>query len=408
MQQAAKATAIKNLTEEEFEKMVHGKWLKMLTESAGQIAQRPAAVEELPSELRGELLLPQPLVSPVRGWIDGVTPPVQKEGRTIELSLPGVVGLFKWTLLAETRHAKRSRRLRVERPDPSKLEIERLLMFVDGSTGARIPWNTGLKRQIELGYLGAKYDRVNAPPESKKVIPHLEPISYLSDANKLAWMRAFLGWAHKAMLTQNPDPQADMSEHTGLIHFLTEMYSRLGVKGAKPMSECGQGIAVYAGGKEIRTGREGLMTSDWGNKLFLTAGKKVADSLFTGASSKSESDLGDRMESALNLSFWAKEGAFGCLALKCIFGTFVLQQQLGSCGSLPCTSVQCSSRLILVSGAHEKRLLKGARGSCSSARVGCQKGASKHTRSTPILTKLALLRPAPSETTSVHSATSRC
>ena len=52
------------------------------------------------------------------------------------------------------------------------------------------------------------------------------------------------------------------------------------------------------------------MTSDWGNKLFLTAGKKVADSLFTGASSMSESDLGDRMESAFNLSFWAKEGAF--------------------------------------------------------------------------------------------------
>ena len=103
--------------------------------------------------------------------------------------------------------------------------------------------------------------------------------------------------------TQNVDPQADMSEHSGLIHFLTEMYSRVSVKGAKPMSECGQGIPVYAGGKEIRTGREGLMTSDWGNKLFLTAGKRVADSLFTGASSKSESDLGDRMESDFNLSF---------------------------------------------------------------------------------------------------------
>ena len=36
----------------------------------------------------------------------------------------------------------------------------------------------------------------------------------------------------------------------------------------------------------------------------------MADSLFTGASSKSESDLGDRVESVFNLSFWAKEGAF--------------------------------------------------------------------------------------------------
>ena len=47
-----------------------------------------------------------------------------------------------------------------------------------------------------------------------------------------------------------------------------------------------------------------------GNKLFLAAGQKVADSLFTGASSKSECDLNDRVESVFNLSFWAKEGAF--------------------------------------------------------------------------------------------------
>ena len=88
------------------------------------------------------------------------------------------------------------------------------------------------------------------------------------------------------------------------------MYTRISVKGAKPLSEIGQGIPVYAAGQEIRTGREGLMTSDWGNKLFVVAGKKIVDSLFTGASSKSESDLGDRMESAFNLSFWEKEGAF--------------------------------------------------------------------------------------------------
>ena len=54
-------------------------------------------------------------------------------------------------------------------------------------------------------------------------------------------MRAFLGWAYKAVLTQNVDPQASMCEHSGLVHFLTEMYSRVSVKGAKPMSECGQG-----------------------------------------------------------------------------------------------------------------------------------------------------------------------
>ena len=109
MQQAATATAVKNLTEEGYEKMIHEGWL---TESADQIAHRPAPVEHRPAELRGEILLPQPLASPIRGWIDGLTPPVKKEGRTIELSLPGVVGLFKWTLLAENRHAKRSPRTR--------------------------------------------------------------------------------------------------------------------------------------------------------------------------------------------------------------------------------------------------------------------------------------------------------
>ena len=68
-----------------------------------------------------------------------MTPPRKKEGRTIELSLPGVVGLFKWTLLAENRQSKRSPRTRVERPDPSQLGIEKLIMIVDRSTGDRIP-----------------------------------------------------------------------------------------------------------------------------------------------------------------------------------------------------------------------------------------------------------------------------
>ena len=120
-----------------------------------------------------------------------------------------------------------------------------------------------------------KYDRMNAEPESKKVIPHMEPISYLSDANKIAWVRAFLGWAYKAVMIQDVDPRVDMCEHTGLVHFLLETYTRISVKGAKPLSEVGQGIPVYAAGKEIRTGREGLMTSDWGNELFVEAGKKM-------------------------------------------------------------------------------------------------------------------------------------
>ena len=46
-----------------------------------------------------------------------------------------------------------------------------------------------------------------------------------------------------------------------------------GAPAAKPLSECGQGIPVYAAGTEIRTGTEGLMTSDWGNKIFVQTGK---------------------------------------------------------------------------------------------------------------------------------------
>ena len=188
--------------------------------------------------------------------------------------------------------------------------MDGLIMITDRSTGDRIPWNTGVKHELERGAYAVAYERENATPEDKKVILHMQPISYLSDANKIAWIRAFLGWAYKAVMIQDVDPQVEMSVHSGLVHFLSEMYSRVSVKGAKPLSEVGQGIPVYAGGQEIRTGREGLMTSDWGNQLFIAAGRKIVDSLFTGASSKKDSDLGDRMESAFNLSFWEKEGAF--------------------------------------------------------------------------------------------------
>ena len=100
MQQAATAVAVSKLSDQDYEKLTQEKWQKMLADSASRTAHKPAPVAHLPPELRGEILPPQPLSTPIRGWIDGMTPPVKKEGRTIELSLPGVVGLFKWTLLA--------------------------------------------------------------------------------------------------------------------------------------------------------------------------------------------------------------------------------------------------------------------------------------------------------------------
>ena len=93
MQQAASAVPVNQLTDEGYERMAQERWQRILAESAASISCRPAPVAHLPRELRGEILPPQPLFSPIRGWIDGLTPPVQKEGRTIELSLPGVVGV---------------------------------------------------------------------------------------------------------------------------------------------------------------------------------------------------------------------------------------------------------------------------------------------------------------------------
>ena len=96
--------------------------------------------------------------------------------------------------------------------------------------------------------------------------------------------------------------------HSDLVHFVVELYASQSVAAAKPLSECGQGIPVYAAGTEIRTGSDGLMTSDWGNDIFVEAAKSVSPGIFVNCGD-SKSDRGDRIESLFNISFWAKEGA---------------------------------------------------------------------------------------------------
>ena len=49
--------------------------------------------------------------------------------------------------------------------------------------------------------------------------------------------------------------------------------------------------------------------SDWGNATFVSAARKVAKGILVGAKESSDSDMGNRMESVFNISFWAKEGA---------------------------------------------------------------------------------------------------
>ena len=69
MQQAASAVPVNKLTDEGCEKMAQERWQRMLTESATSISHRPAPVAHLPKELRSEILPPQPLSSPIRGWM---------------------------------------------------------------------------------------------------------------------------------------------------------------------------------------------------------------------------------------------------------------------------------------------------------------------------------------------------
>ena len=134
----------------------------------------------------------------------------------------------------------------------------------------------------------------NHPVKGEGRVPVLHVPTLLSDVNKIAWTRAFLGWAYRCVVTK--DPKRAMAPHSHLVHFLLEMYASQGVPVAKLLSECGQGIPVYAAGTEVRTGTEGLMTSDWGNKTFVQAGKKVASGIFVGCGDN-ESDKRDRIES---------------------------------------------------------------------------------------------------------------
>ena len=87
--------------------------------------------------------------------------------------------------MAEQQHAERKKRVRVALPDPTKLGMERLLMFVDRWTDNRIPWNgwgifggLGLKHQMDLGGLMANYPRAGEPEGEHPVVPLQKPIPF--------------------------------------------------------------------------------------------------------------------------------------------------------------------------------------------------------------------------------------
>ena len=280
---------------------------KNMSDTSTAISKTAVGTAPLPSLLMGTLLNPQPYESPVEGWVEGVYHPARQLGRIIELPILEAAGVFQWTSLGEAELQTRPKLAEVPLPNPDALGIDTVIYFWEKTFYARIPWNEGLKTQILEGNLGGNFQLdPNHPVAKEGRVPMLETPSYLSDVNKIAWVRAFLGWAYRCV--RNRSPEGVMTPHTDLVHFITELYANVSVPVAKPLSECGQGIPVYAAGAEIRTGSDGLMTSDWGNEIFIEAAKKLVPGIFVQAGD-SKSDRGDRIESLFNISFWVKERA---------------------------------------------------------------------------------------------------
>ena len=71
-----------------------------------------------------------------------------------------------------------------------------------------------------------------------------------------------------------PRPNRDKLGIDRVVHFQDASPHRR-VKNAKPMSECGQGLPVFAAGKEPRTGQKGVTSSHWGNQTFVDAALSV-------------------------------------------------------------------------------------------------------------------------------------
>ena len=103
--------------------------------------------------------------------------------------------------LWEKPSCKHGRRLaEVPLPNPDALGIDTLVYFWEKTWSARIPWNEGLRAQILEGNLGANFPLDPEHPVVKEGrVPMLDTPSYLSDVNKIAWVRAFLGWAYRCV-----------------------------------------------------------------------------------------------------------------------------------------------------------------------------------------------------------------
>ena len=101
----------------------------------------------------GKLLNAQSYESPVEGWVEGMYHPVRKPGGIIVLPFPEAAGVFQWTSLGESDLQDRPKKTVVPLPNPEALGIDTLIYFWEKTWCARIPWNEGLRAQIEEGNL---------------------------------------------------------------------------------------------------------------------------------------------------------------------------------------------------------------------------------------------------------------
>ena len=109
------------------------------------------------------MLNAQPLVSPIKGWIDRAHRPDKGQGALIHIPVPKAAGLFTWSQCAEEDFQSCERCVPVPRPDREKLGVDRVMHFADTNSGRRIPWNTGLRVQMDMGYHGQAY-HYQSPP----------------------------------------------------------------------------------------------------------------------------------------------------------------------------------------------------------------------------------------------------
>ena len=128
-------------------------WKKNIVTIMEQLKQVPSGTDDLPPELLGQVLSPQTFSTPVKSWVDGVFRTETKSGASVPITLPQASGMFVWTKNAEDDLKSRKPLTTVPLPDPQKLEIKRMVYFVESNSGVRIPWNTGLQGQMNGGYL---------------------------------------------------------------------------------------------------------------------------------------------------------------------------------------------------------------------------------------------------------------